>query len=64
MNFDYFDVELNPHEDAPDLVHLQLCVPSPTALRIIAAMQGFPQNEDVAVAQIISALRGTERVRC
>jgi len=64
MNWDYYSVELNPHDEAPDLVHVQLCVPSATALRIISAMEGFPQNEDVAVANIISALRGTEGVRC
>ena len=59
MNWDYYDVELNPHEDEPDLVHLQLCLPSATALRIISAMQDFPQNENAAIAKIISALRST-----
>jgi hypothetical protein len=57
MNWDYYSVELNPHDDDPDLVHVQLCVPSATALRIISAMEDFPTNSDLAVDRTISALR-------
>ena len=60
MNWDYYEVELNPHDDDPDLVHVQLCVPSATALMIISAMEGYPQNEDVAIAKIISVLLGPQ----
>jgi hypothetical protein len=63
MTWEYYDVEFNPHDDDPNLVHLQLCLPSATAMQIILAMEGFPQNEEVAVAEIISVLRGTG-IRC
>ena len=59
MNWDYYDVELNPHDDEPDLVHLQLCVPSAIAAKIVAAMEGFPTNSVFALDAIISALRNT-----
>ena len=59
MNWEYYDVEFNPHEDEPDLVHLQLCVPSAIAGKIVAAMEGFPANSELAVEAIIWALRST-----
>jgi hypothetical protein len=62
MNWDYVDVELQPHPEAPDLVHLQLCIPSATAEKIIAAMGVFPMSEDLAMAAIISALRPTSKI--
>lgn len=54
----HYDLELNPHDDDPDIVHLQLCLPSATALKIISAMESMPHIEDVAVANIISLLKG------
>ena len=46
------------HPDAPDRVHLQLCLPSETAAKIVAAMES--PTDDLAVAATIWALRTTK----
>lgn len=57
MNREDYDIELCPHADAPERVHLQLCLPSETAAKIVAAMES--PNDDLAVAATIWALRRT-----
>lgn len=57
MNREDYDIELCPHPDQPDRVHLQLCVPSATAAKIIDAVESF--SDDLAVAATIWALRRT-----
>jgi hypothetical protein len=57
MNREDYDIELCPHHDDPDRVHLQLCLPSATAAKIMAAMEA--SNDDLAVAATIWALRVT-----